>query len=220
MCPGAQRVSNRYTASVARSAGSSETGQPSASSRPADDRQAEYVPPMTEDRKTDDALAAYPLDLAQHAFAFVQRLPRLRTRTGWVCLTASPDVSSGTRDLRGCPREPDCARGAQPMPVGIGEHLSVMWPRGRRANPRSPGRPKWLGPSAGCRRSLQRQIVDALGRPGETSGLVFRPQPPTIPARICAAVMPSSDHSVRATQRVSVTRLAGLTLSSVSAMHV
>jgi hypothetical protein len=68
------------------------------------------VPPMTEVRKTDDALAAYPLDLAQHAFAFVQRLPRLRTRTGWVCLTASPDVSSGTRDLRGCVREPCCAR--------------------------------------------------------------------------------------------------------------
>jgi hypothetical protein len=46
-----------------------------------------------------------------------------------------------------------------------------MWPRGRRANPRSPGRPKWLGPSAGYRRGLRRQVVDARGRPGETSGL-------------------------------------------------
>ena len=89
----------------------------------------------------------------------------------------SPDVSSGTRDLRGCPRAPDRARGAQPMPVGIGEHLSAMWPRGRRANPRSPGHPKWLGPSAGDRRGFQRQIVDARGRPGETSGLV-RPGAP------------------------------------------
>jgi hypothetical protein len=36
----------------------------------------------------------------------------------------SPHVSSATRDLRGCPREPDCATGAQPMPAGIGERLS------------------------------------------------------------------------------------------------
>ena len=66
------------------------------------------------------------------------------------------------------------------MPVGIGEHLSEMWPRGRRANPRSPGRPNWLGPSAGYRRSLRRQIVDARGRPGETSGLA-----PPLTAGVC-----------------------------------
>jgi hypothetical protein len=83
----------------------------------------------------------------------------------------SPDVSSGTRDLRGCMREPGCARGAQPMPAGIGEHLSASWPRRRRANPRSPGGPKRLWPMAGCRCGFQREIVGARGRPGETCGL-------------------------------------------------
>lgn len=60
------------------------------------------------------------------------------------------------------------------MPVGIGERLSDVAARGRRANPRSPNRPKWLGPNAGYRRGLQRQIVDARGRPGETSGLATK----------------------------------------------
>jgi transposase len=45
---------------------------------------------------------------------------------------SSPDVSSGTRDLRGCGREPDRARGAQPMPVGIGERLSDVAARAPR----------------------------------------------------------------------------------------
>ena len=57
------------------------------------------------------------------------------------------------------------------MPAGIGEHLSASWPRRRRANPRSPGGPKWLWPMACCRCSFQREIVGARGRPGETSGL-------------------------------------------------
>jgi hypothetical protein len=44
--------------------------------------------------------------------------------------SAGLDVPSAKRDLRGCPREPDCAIGAQPMPVGLGERMSL------------PGRPK------------------------------------------------------------------------------
>jgi len=101
----------------------------------------------------------------------VSSRPTSRWGAGRGCSPTSPDVSSGTRDLRGCAREPDCARGAQPMPVGIDERSSAKWPRGRRANPRSPGRPKWLGPGAGDRRGFQRPILNARGRPGEISGL-------------------------------------------------
>jgi hypothetical protein len=95
----------------------------------------------------------------------------IRTNAALQIATLSPDISSGTRDLRGCMREPGCARGAQPMPAGIGEHLSATWPRRRRANPRSPDGPNWLWPMTGCRCSFQRKIVGARGRPGETSGL-------------------------------------------------
>jgi hypothetical protein len=61
------------------------------------------------------------------------------------------------------------------MPVGIGEHLSASWPGRRRANPRSPDRPKWLGRQTRLRPSLQRKIDHARGRPGETSGLALPP---------------------------------------------
>jgi DNA-binding transcriptional LysR family regulator len=66
--------------------------------------------------------------------------PRRATRGA-----ASPDVSSGTRDLRGCAREPDCATGAQPMTAGGRRRTSLAAAepaprrRGRRTNPAPAG---------------------------------------------------------------------------------
>ena len=120
--------------------------------------------------------------VATHGFSSTIWLMTATTGTG----ATSPNFSTGTRDLRGCLSEQDCATGAQPMPAGIGERSSEMAARGRRANPRSPGRPKWLGPNAGNRRTLQRPIVDARGRPGEICGLADRITPWTLcrtPAR-------------------------------------
>jgi hypothetical protein len=80
------------------------------------------------------------------------------------------------------------------MPVGIGERLSDVAARERRANPRSPGRTKWPGPSAGDRRGLRRQIVVARGRPGETSGLGLALSRLAVEVRTNRVERAASDH--------------------------
>ena len=107
------------------------------------------------------------------------------TNTGLAYLNsvaASPDVSSVTRDLRGCAREPDCASGAQSMPVGIGERLSEMAAR-------APRQPAWPRPSkvVWVRFRIPPRLTEAdrgcTGRPGETSGLVSDQRPLPSPSR-------------------------------------